>query len=81
MVIETDAGVKFKYEEEIKENELKINELRAKLSGIHYLHSTSGAELILQKIDEIGLDIEEMGEQDLVNVRPRRRAPTVFQSV
>lgn len=78
LIIATDAGVKFKYEEEIKENGLKINELRAKLSGIHYLHSTSGAKLMFQKIDEIGLDIEAMGEQDLVNVNREKERQRFF---
>ncbi len=68
LVLETDEGRKFQYEEQIRAGELEKLKLDAKLSSVYSLHGSSGAQLVLQKIDEIGLEIEAMGEQDLVNV-------------
>lgn len=79
LVIETDVSVKFKYEEQIRENEFKINELKAKLSKIHNLHGNSGAQLLLQKMDSIDLGIDEMGEQDLVNVNREAERQRFYQ--
>lgn len=68
LVLAIDESVKIKYEDDIQACELRIEELKAQLSKIHNLHGSSGAQLLLQKIHDIDLEIDEMGEQDLVNV-------------
>ena len=64
--IATDAGVKFKYEQQIAQSEREITQLRDKIARLYNVQSSSGSLLLADKIKD--LNIEEMGEQDLVNV-------------